>query len=123
MRYDYSLEPPAHGLESFYRSRRDQPFSSVISRAIRFLEIGANAKEFRRRMNAFYGLRSRYVHGDLETCHPVQNERLDPTMDALRDEIFESIQFAAQVLIYSVQKLMAKGWSDLEFEELLVGKA
>lgn len=114
----------AHALEALF----DTP-SMGISKALReriFLVLGTpdnNSREILKKINEFYELRSKFVHGDTEILNPIANSH------GSSDEVFEKHELpignagviARVILASTFQKMVENNWKKLEFSTIFKG--
>jgi len=93
----------------------------IIIRRISLL-LSPNQKEaayLRKQMRELYNIRSAFVHGGLDVIHPLHNELLDKSVDAMWSKLMEAADFGFHILVASVQEAVRRGWEEIAFKETL----
>jgi len=110
----------AHALEALY----DTPNNSVskILKDRIFLVLGSpkDLNKYKRKIDEFYIMRSRLVHGDMEIISPCNNSLFDIDFDDFVFKMIESIDFGTKLVVATIQKMILEGWTNIGFRESLV---
>ncbi len=112
----------AHSLEALFDTPSES-VSKVLKERI-FLTLGEpknNTKVIKKALNEFYGLRSRFVHGDFPINLPGNNTVFDDELWSYFEELNESESFALSIIIALLQKLVLNSWTDIQFFEVFSG--
>lgn len=107
-----------HAIESIY----NLPSSSICNTLINRINLVLNIpqlkrKNLKKRINKFYNVRSRFVHGDFSISHPIQNEILDNNVDKYIVEILDSTSDISSILLATLHKMIHNNCIELKFEE------
>lgn len=110
----------AHALEALFRSEPGQSQSSLLRRASSLLGASPKqAKMLKKNIAKFYALRSSFVHGGLKIVHPLHNDLVDDEVEDTTAAIMDAADFAALLLVASIQQLITNNWKELEYVEQL----
>ena len=112
----------AHALEALYDTPSNAVTKTLQDRICIFLsEKILNVKEFKKSIRKFYELRSRFVHGDLEIPLPTLNETLDASVDDYIRMSANAYDFAFNIVIVTIQKMILNNWKTINFREIFDG--
>lgn len=107
----------ASALESLFDTPSGSSFSFLCHRIALLLGLSKEElAELRRRMRQFYDIRNAFVHGGARILHPLADDR-DAVVQAEVSDLLATTNFAAGVLIGSVQELIRRNWRGLAFHE------
>jgi Apea-like HEPN len=107
----------ASALESLFDTPSGSSFSFLCHRIALLLDLSKEElAELRRRMRQFYDIRNAFVHGGARILHPLADDR-DAVVQAEVSDLLATTNFAAGVLIGSVQELIRRNWRGLVFKE------
>lgn len=107
----------AGSLEALYDTPSGSSFSFLCKRISVLLGLQkAETAELRKRMRAFFDVRNAFVHGGSAILHPLTDFE-DKAVDAEVASLLQTTNFAAAVLIGSIQELVRRKWLGLAFEE------
>lgn len=108
----------AYGLEALFDTPK-QGIEAALRERI-FTVLGTpekNSQKVRQAINAFYELRSKFAHGDLELVNPIISPVFYP--DSLTDNFDMPILYACNladaIMISTFQKMVINKWSNLVF--------
>lgn len=111
-----------HALEAIYGTRVGEGFTNLVDRISSFLELEPRAKVFlKRNLREMYDYRSSFVHGGYKVQHPMRNEIMDDRLNDDYKKLLHVMQFGFDLVISSVQGLIAKKWYGIYVEEKLSG--
>ena len=106
----------AHALESLYGKPKYQISKTLWRRISLFLELPDNEQEyFTNRFREFYSLRSRFVHGELDISHPLENNVLDHRIFDKEGYILDNVGFSFCIIIATLQKMIKSDLKTLKF--------
>lgn len=113
----------SHALEALY----DTPQNSIVNTLKQriFLLLGEPVEgrtKISKKINNFYNLRSRFVHGDFETFHPSFNDILDNKIITISDDVISTFDFAYSIILSTFQKLIKNNWKNAMFSESFRGE-
>lgn len=107
----------ASALEALFDTPSGGSFSFLCQRAAILLDLKKEeVTELRRRMRQFYDIRNAFVHGGARILHPLADDR-ESVVQAETSDLLSTTNFAAAVLIGSVQELIRRNWRGLSFSE------
>lgn len=107
----------ASALESLYDTPSGSSFSFLCHRVGLLLGLSKDElTELRRRMRQFYDIRNAFVHGGARILHPLADDR-DAAVQKETSDLLATTNFAAGVLIGSVQEMIRRDWRGLIFRE------
>jgi hypothetical protein len=112
----------SHALENLYQTPT-QGIVETLKRRI-FMVLGTpvtHIKSAKKDIDKFYGLRSSFVHGRFDICHPASNDRLDEEFGSYIDEVTETHEIGVTLVIATLQKLVKNRWVRLTFNESVDG--
>lgn len=112
----------SHALESLYDTPNEQIGRTLRNRIFLFLDKPEeNFKKYKQKISAFYDLRSSFVHGALDIHSPQNNDILDKNLDKYIMDLIEANDFAFSIIISSLQQLIVREWTILNFCENFFG--
>lgn len=107
----------ASALESLFDTPSGSSFSVLCHRVGLLLDLSKDElAELRRRMRRFYDIRNAFVHGGARILHPLSDDR-DAAVQEETSGLLATTNFAAGVLIGSVQEMIRRNWRGLVFRE------
>lgn len=72
----------------------------------------------KKKLTAFYDLRSAFVHGGLQFAHPASVYPLDQyEHDRLIDRIMRCADFGATIVVATLQQLIEREWTGIDWQE------
>lgn len=109
----------ASALEALFDTPSGSSFSFLCRRVSLLLSLGpAESNELRRKLRSFFDVRNSFVHGGGRVLHLLADDR-DKVVEDEFKELLSTADFAAAVLIGSVQELIRRDWPGLVFQERL----
>jgi Apea-like HEPN len=109
-------------LEALYDTPKAQINKTLIERISLVLGIPDDIKrKYKKKINEFYDLRSRFVHGELDIATPLSNEILDDKCSEYQAIIIEYCDFGLSIILATLQKMIQNEWKTLHFEENYYG--
>jgi hypothetical protein len=106
----------ASALESLFDTPSGSSFSVLCHRVAILLGLSKDElSELRRRLRKFYDIRNAFVHGGARILHPLADD--DEVVEAEISNLIETTNFAAAVLIGSIQELIRRDWHGMVFRE------
>lgn len=78
-----------------------------------------NRKGINKKLNDFYNLRSRFLHGDINIDNSINNDILDENASSSLNEIIDSNDIAMSIIISSLQYLIRHDKQELIFKEII----
>jgi hypothetical protein len=79
------------------------------------------SRSLRKQMRLLYDIRSSIVHGGFEAIHPMHNELLDKRIDSIFARLLDASEYGNAVILSCFQNLIARGWVQLKFDEVVGG--
>jgi hypothetical protein len=110
----------AQCLESLYAVPPSLSFNFLVSRSESLLGAAPKRKWFRSEWRRFVEARNVFVHGGSDVVHPMTDERFDPNVKDLFWKWIEPSDFAASVVLATLQRYADNRWRDVEWREDLV---
>jgi hypothetical protein len=110
-----------HALESLLSTRVGENFSGLVRRASLVLQLSPKqSAQVSKNLRKLYDLRSAFIHGGLDTPHPMQYETIDPRLDDQYEKFREPVRHGFYLLAALLQRMIDDGRENLLFEEKLV---
>lgn len=111
-----------HALEAIYGTRVGEGFTNLVDRISKFLNLEPQAKNFlKRNLREMYNYRSSFVHGGYKVQHPMRNEIMDDRLNDDYSKLLDIMQFGFDLVVVSLQGLIANNWYGIKVEERLSG--
>ena len=76
----------------------------------------------KKQLRVLYDMRSAIVHGGFEVMHPMRDETLDERVNGVFDRVLTASQYGLVLIVAAIQKMARENWSQLRFEEIIVGQ-
>jgi hypothetical protein len=111
-----------YALESLLRTGAGENFGAIVRRLGVVLNVtGNDLSQLKKRVRLLYDLRSKIVHGGFEVMHPINDDGVDRAVLKSFEELLDASDYGHALLIASIQRMIGSHWSELRFEEVLVG--
>jgi hypothetical protein len=112
-----------YAFESLLQTKVGENFGSIVRRLTLLLGItNHEIPMMKKQMRVLYDLRSAIVHGGFEAIHPMKDETIDKRVDSVFGRILTATEYGLVVLVAAIQKMVEANWSQLKFEEVIVGE-
>lgn len=126
---DWNFEPTAllwisHGLEALYSVPNALSFNFLRDRiSLLFDAPSASKAQVARELRELYDLRNAFVHGGMNIARPFANEVVDRRLNNFNTRLLDSRDFGARLLLASLQEMIRRQLTQLNFRESLCGDA
>lgn len=107
-----------HALEAIYSTRVGEGFTNLFNRISFLLDLDVSEKSrMKKNLRKLYDHRSSIVHGGYQVHFPTSWDPVDPSVDEDIMENYRLVQFGINLILASIQALIAKDWYGVEIEE------
>jgi len=107
----------SQALEGMVDSPVERITTTLHQRLVALLGAPRSVAVTKRQVGKFYALRSRIAHGNFEFVHPIGNEVIDPRIDAIYDQLRDTVTFGMSAAVAVAQALVFRGWRSVSFVE------
>lgn len=108
--------------ESLLQTRVGENFNAIVRRVALLLESSASESlVLKKQLRALYDVRSAFVHGGFEAVHPMNEDALDKRAGKAFSNLLSATDSGYAILLAAIQRMAEKGWSELRFDEIVVG--
>lgn len=108
----------AHSLESLFDTPRGSISSTLRNRILKVLDFQTvSKKKIKKEINKFYNLRSRFVHGDFNISHPVENDLFNKDIITNWINLGDSCDFGLSIVLATLQKMIETNSHKINFKE------